>query len=591
MSTRIEDYGLIGDGETTALVSRDGAIDWLCLPRVDSDACFAALLGDERHGSWRIGPAFEGWRSTRRYRPDTLILETEFARGANAVRVTDFMPMRDRTPVLIRMVTGLRGQVEMRYELGLRFDYGLLPPWQEMRPDGTVTGVVRPDQVALRGPVPLRLTDRQVGATFTVSAGQTLSFTLAYGWSRADPPPAPDAEQALAATEKYWRGWIGRFDRKTHWPDATRRSLITLKALIHRPSGGMLAAPTTSLPEVIGGKLNWDYRYCWLRDATFTVGALLNAGYHDEAIAWRDWMLRAIAGQPDKLRIMYRVDGARHLDEWQVKWLPGYEGSGPVRIGNAASDQEQTDVFGELIDAMHLMRQCGIESSPHADATERALLDRLEQTWPEHGHGFWEDRGKPVHYVYSKAMAWAGLDRFLKGAAQAGGIDPETVARLTGLRGRIHDEVCEKGFSRARGHFVSQYGGRHLDASLLLLAPIGFLPVDDPRMAATIEAIARDLTEAGLVLRKPRSESPHEGAFLPCACWLADVRAMQGRADDARALLERVLSVSNDLGLLSEEYDTKRARLCGNFPQALTHLGVLNTTLGLSGPVLQRAGG
>ncbi|MEO8716347.1 MAG: glycoside hydrolase family 15 protein [Acetobacteraceae bacterium] len=591
MSRPIGDYGLIGDGETAALVSRDGAIDWLCLPRFDSDSCLAALLGDERHGSWRIAPAIEGWRSSRRYRPDTLILETEFARGGNAVRVTDFMPIRDGAPAVVRIVTGLGGQVDMRLDLALRFDYGLISPWMEAHPDGSAWGVVGPDLVVLRAPVPLQVGRDRIGAAFTVSAGQSLAFTLVHGSSNEDAPPAPDAARALAATEAYWRGWIGRFDKPTHWPEATRRSLITLHALTHRPTGGLLAAPTTSLPEAIGGKMNWDYRYCWLRDATFAVGALLNAGYHEEARAWRDWMLRAVAGQPDKLRIMYRVDGGRHLNEWEVKWLPGYENSRPVHVGNKAADQEQTDVFGELIDAMSLMRRAGIEPSEHARATERALLERLEQTWPQTGHGFWENRGDPLHYTYSKVMAWAGVDRFLRGAARDGGADAETIARLTALRDAIHDEVCEKGFDKARGYFVERYGGHHIDASLLLLAPVGFLPVGDPRMAATIEAIARDLTEGGLVLRKPRDEAPDEGAFLPCACWLADVRAMQGRHAEARSLLERVLSVGNDLGLLSEEYDTTRERLCGNFPQALTHLGVLNTTLGLSGPVLQRAGG
>ncbi len=532
----------------------------------------------------------------RRYRPDTLVLETEFSRGSNAVRLTDFMPVRDIPPSagtasLIRLVTGLRGQVDMRFDLMLRFDYGLLRPWQQALPDGNACCLAGPDQMVVQAPVKLHVSEDQIGAAFTVTAGQTLAFTLVHGASNHAAPMCPDPAQALAATEAFWRGWIGRFRRPTHWPEATRRSLLTLKALIHRPTGGLLAAPTTSLPEVIGGGENWDYRYCWLRDATFTIGALLNAGYHDEATAWRDWMLRAIAGTPESLRIMYRVNGARHLNEWTVRWLPGYEGSSPVRIGNQAADQEQTDVIGELIDAMSLMRRANIGNSPHGVAMEHALMRRLEQTWADSGHGLWESRAAPRQYVYSKVMAWAGVDRFLRGPARDGAVDPELVGRLTALRARIHEEVCRKGFDSARGHFVSTYGGRHLDASLLLLAPIGFLPVQDPRMAATIEATARDLTEEGLVLRKPRSESPHEGAFLPCACWLADAWAMQGRAPQARALLERVLSVSNDLGLLSEEYDTSRRRLCGNFPQALTHLGIVNTTLGLSGPVLQRGGG
>ena len=590
MSTFLEEYGLIGDGQTAALVSRRGAIDWLCLPRFDSDACLAALLGEERHGTWRIGPVAEGWRTTRRYLPDTLILQTEFARGRNVVLLTDFMPMRSDAPTVVRIVRGIGGQVALLFDLRLRFDYGLISPWLRECADGSVQGVVGPDLVTLRASVPVRVADGRVAADFTVSAGQTIAFTLTHG-SSAKPAPAPlDPAKALAETEHFWRQWIGRFDRPTNWPTVTRRSLITLKALVHQPSGGLLAAPTTSLPEAIGGSLNWDYRYCWLRDATFTVGALLNAGYHDEAIAWRDWMLRALAGQPDKLRTMYRVDGGRHAEEREVPWLPGYEGSCPVRIGNSAADQKQTDIFGELIDALHLMRQAGIPNSEHGVVTEHALLERLEQTWPQAGHGFWEDRGEPRRYTYDKAIAWAGVDRFLRGAAR-GGVDSAMLARLRALRQQIHDEVCERGFDRARGHFVAFYGDSHLDASLLLLAPMGFLPVSDPRMAATIEAIARDLTEHGLVLRKPREQSTDEGAFLPCTCWLADVRAMQGRELEARRLLERVTGLANDVALLSEEYDTARKRLCGNFPQALSHLAVLNTTLGLSGPVLQRAGG
>ena len=389
MSAPLEDYGLIGDGETAALVSRDGAIDWLCLPRFDSDACFAALLGEERHGSWRIGPAFEGWRVERRYREDTLILETEFSRGANAVRLTDFMPIRAGAPAIVRIVTGLGGQIPMRLDLAPRFDYGQIAPWMRACQDGSVEGVVGPDLLVLRSPVPVRVAKDRAGAGFTVSAGQTLAFTLVHGASDQPAPASPRAETALAATEAYWRDWIGRFTRPTSWPDATRRSLITLKALIHRPTGGLLAAPTTSLPEVLGGRMNWDYRYCWLRDASFAVGALLNAGYHDEAIAWRDWMLRAVAGQPDRMRIMYRVDGGRHVNEWEVKWLPGYAGSRPVRVGNQAAGQEQTDVFGELIDAMDLMRRAEIAAGEHGEATERALLKRLEETWPQAGHGFW----------------------------------------------------------------------------------------------------------------------------------------------------------------------------------------------------------
>ncbi len=446
MSMPLEDYGLIGDGQTVALVSRQGAIDWLCLPRFDSDACLAALLGDEQHGSWRIGPAAAGWRITRRYRPDTLILETEFARGPNAVRLTDFMPMRSGAPVLIRIVTGLGGQVDLRLDLRLRFDYGLISPWLRACPDGSVQGVVGPDMVTLRAPVPLAVSAGRVGADFTASAGQTFAFTLTHSAPNDAVPAVVKPAAALAATERFWREWIGRFDRPTHWPAATSRSLLTLKALVHQPSGGLLAAPTTSLPEAIGGSLNWDYRYCWLRDATFTVGALLNAGYREEAIAWRDWMLRAIAGQPDKLQTMYRVDGGRHVAEREVPWLPGYEGSCPVRVGNRAAEQEQTDIFGELIDALHLMRQAGIPESEHGPLTERALLERLEETWPQGGHGFWEDRGEPHRHTYAKAMAWTGVDRFLRGmtrtdSGRSGFAHPTSDAAPADPRGGVHTRV------------------------------------------------------------------------------------------------------------------------------------------------------
>jgi GH15 family glucan-1,4-alpha-glucosidase len=368
------------------------------------------------------------------------------------------------------------------------------------------------------------------------------------------------------------------------------RSLITLKALIHQSTGGLVAAPTTSLPEVIGGSSNWDYRYCWLRDATFTIIALLNAGYHDDAIAWRDWMLRAIAASPDRLRIMYRVDGSRHLPEWTVSWLPGFAGSRPVRIGNDAAAQEQIDVHGELIEAMHLFERAGISRPSHGLALERALVDRLETVWTDPGHGLWEARGEPKHYVYSKVMAWVGIDRFLKGSKPANPEDRDLFARLNALRQAMHQEICQKGYSTRRGHFVQHYGSEKLDASLLLLAPIGFLPIDDPRIRGTIEAVQRELTEDGLVHRKPPAESGGEGAFLPCSCWLADCLSMLGQDQQAAALLERVLEVRNDLGLLAEEYDLQRRQLCGNFPQALSHLALVNTALGLSGPVLVRAG-
>jgi GH15 family glucan-1,4-alpha-glucosidase len=588
MTLPLEDYGLIGDLETAALVSRTGSIDWLCLPRFDSDACCAALLGDERHGFWRIGPAFEGWSNRRGYRDDTLILESEFARGGNAARLIDFMPPRDGAPRVIRIVEGRQGQVPLRLELSLRFDYGQITPWLEPHEDATCA-IVGPDLAAIRSPIPLRSTGAVLHADFTVSAGQRLAFSLAWGPSNAGVPPEIEPGRALATTEAYWRNWAGRFAFPTRWRDPVLRSLITLKALIHRPTGGLTAAPTTSLPEVIGGSANWDYRFCWLRDATFTVGALLNAGYHDEAVAWRDWMLRAIAGSPDRLRIMYRVDGGRHVPEWELSWLPGYAGSRPARAGNAAAAQRQVDVRGELIEAMHLMDHAGLRRPMRSTALEQALVEQLETGWRQPGHGLWEDRGEPEHYVYSKVMAWVGIDRFLRGAPVE--VDPEVRQRLAGVREQIHAEVCERGYSARRGHFVQRYGTEALDGSLLLLAPAGFLPADDPRIEGTIAAIRRELMVDGLVLRKPRSQAPHEGAFLPCTCWLADCLSMQGRDEEAAELLEQVLAVRNDLGLLSEQYDPERRRLCGNFPQALSHLSLVNTALGLSGPVLERAGG
>ncbi len=590
MAGRIEDYGLIGDGETAALVCTNGSIDWLCWPRFDSDACLAALLGTEEHGFYRIGPAIQGWRSTRRYLPGTLILETTFARGGNVVRLTDFMPIRDGPSSIVRIAEGVSGSAELRLDLRLRFDYGSMPPWLECRDDG-VYAIVGPDLSVLRSPVPVRVQRGAVSGSFTVVAGQRLAFTLGYGRSDLPAPPPLNAERALTATEEYWRQWSARFSRPTQHHEAVVRSLITLKALIHRPTGGLLAAPTTSLPEVIGKTDNWDYRYCWLRDATFTVSALLNAGYHEEAGAWRDWMLRAIAGSPERLRIMYRVDGARRLREWNVDWLPGHEGSRPVRVGNSAAEQRQIDVYGELVNAFHLMNRAGLPRTDHGVTIEQALIEHLEQIWKEPDHGPWEARGKPKHYTYSKVMAWVGVDRFLRGQATTKHADPALLKRLAALRTEIHEDVCRHGYDRTARHFVQSYGSRDLDGSLLLLAPLGFLPISDERISGTIAAIEHRLMDEGFVLRKPRSEEPEAGAFLPCTLWLAECCIMQGRTATARELLERVLDVRNDLGLLSEEYHPAKRRLTGNFPQAISHLALVNTALNLAGPVLQRAGG
>ena len=590
MTARIEDYALLGDGETAALVDRRASIDWLCWPRFDSDACFASLLGNAEHGRWQIAPRDDAAAAARRYQPDTLVLETDFTTDTGGVRVTDFMPMRSAAPTLVRIVTGLRGEVAMRMDLCLRFDYGLMPPWTEPV-EGGFTAKVGPDLVVLRAAVPVEVERHSAHAAFSVAAGQRLAFVLSYGASTDEPPGQVDAERALAETQAFWRTWIGKFDKPTDWPDAVRRSLITLKALVHRPSGGLIAAPTTSLPEQPGGSSNWDYRYCWLRDATFTLSALLNAGYEEEARGWQAWILRAIAGSPDRLRIMYRVDGARRLDERTIDWLPGFRSASPVREGNLAAGQHQVDVYGELLDALDLAARAGIESGEQCAHVQQAVMAELERVWDSAGQGLWESRGQPRHYTYSRAMAWVGVDRFLRSAAAGRGVEAATLQRFARLRDQIHQDVCRNGFDDGLGHFVQHYGGQELDASLLLLPIVGFLPADDPRIAATVAAIERDLMQDGLV-RRTRAEGPNpEGAFLACSFWLADCQSMQGRAADARRTFERVLAVRNDLGLLSEEYNVPGRHLAGNFPQALSHLGLVTTGLSLSGPVLTRGGG
>ena len=589
MASCIGDYGLIGDGHTAALVARDGSIDWLCMPRFDSDACFSALLGSAEHGRWQIGPVCAEAEVRRFYQDDSLVLHHEFATGSGTARLTDFMPPRTQWPAVIRLVTGLSGTVRMRLDLALRFSYGLVPPRISFN-DRTMSAVVGPDLVVLHSPVSLNMEDGQARAKFDVTAGDRLAFVLLGGASYQPAPAKPDWEQALAQTLAYWRNWAAKFQRSTPWRDAVMRSLLTLKALIYEPTGGIVAAPTTSLPEVTGGQRNWDYRYCWLRDATFTLAALLNAVYHEEAIRWRDWLLRAIAGSPEKMQIMYRVDGGRRIDEGTIEWLPGYEGAAPVRVGNAAASQRQLDVVGELLDALRLMERAGISQPEEAVAANCELVAYLEQVWHDPDHGLWESRGEARQFTYSKVMCWVGVDRFLSsGAART---QPELRDRLRVLSSRIHSEICSRAWNHMRGHFVERYGGEQLDASLLLLPLVGFLPATDPRMRATIAAIERELTQDGLVWRRLRQEGPvKEGAFIPCSCWLADCLAMQGRRDEAAALLERVIGLRNDLGLLSEEYHPGQQRLIGNFPQALSHIALVNTALGLSGPVLQRGGG
>ncbi|GJE79102.1 glycoside hydrolase family 15 protein [Methylorubrum thiocyanatum] len=587
MSKPIESYALIGDGQTAALVARDGSIDWLCWPDFDSDACLSALLGDVENGRWLLAPAEVG-EVRRRYRGDTLVLETEFHGQAGSVRLTDFMPIRGRHSNLVRIVEGLSGAVAMDCDLRLRFDYGALPPWCEPRDDGAVATVGQ-HRVILRAPVPVTVRDGTLAAGFTLREGERHAFVLTCTASW-DPEPEPiDAQAALDGTIAHWEDWIGSFDAsRTRWPEAVKRSLLTLKAMVHQRSGGLIAAPTTSLPEAPAGDMNWDYRYSWLRDATFTLGAFINAGFTDEATAWRDWLLRAIAGAPDEMRIMYRVDGSRHLDEWTVDALPGYREARPVRIGNAASTQVQIDVYGEVLDTLALARRAGILASAHQEAMEARIVAHLEKVWHRRGSGVWESRGQPRQYTYSKAMCWVGFDRTLAHAR----LDDATRGRLEALREHVRGEVCRDGWNAGLGTFTQSYGSHALDASLLLLPLVGFLPADDPRMAATIARIGTELDQSGFIRRtRAKGNGADEGAFLPCSLWMADCLRLQGRQDEAAAYLERVLGVANDVGLLSEEYDVPAKELTGNYPQALTHLAVVNTALGLSGPVLSRGGG
>jgi GH15 family glucan-1,4-alpha-glucosidase len=586
VSKPIADYALIGDRRSAALIARDGAIDWLCWPHFDSDACFAALLGDAGNGTWRIAPRELPQHTTRRYRGDTLILETRHRMVGGTVLVTDLMPIGTPHRTIVRQVTGEAGRVAMVLDLALRFDYGSIPPWLSAEPR-IVRGVVGPDLVILRSPVDLGCNDERIVAEFVVSAGDCLKFSLQYGLSHESEPEPFDPEPAIAATEAYWREWIGKFRVHTDWPDAVKRSLITLQALTDAATGGIVAAPTTSLPEVPGGDKNWDYRYSWLRDSTFTLSAFLNAGYHEEARAWRDWLLRAVAGVPGRLRTMYRSDASRNIAPHEVSWLSGWEAATPVHVGNPAADQFQLDIYGEVIDSLHLCEQAGLRDRPWEIAIETRLVAHIEKVWERPDQGIWESRAQPQHFTYSKVMAWVGIDRYLK----LKDIEPCRRRALHALRDTMHRRICREGFSVARDSFVQTFGSEKLDASLLLLPLVGFLPIDDPRIAGTITAIEQELVEDGLVRRWRRDAGPAEGAFIACTCWLADCLAMQGRHTEARAYLERVISLANDVGLLAEEWDTQSERLIGNFPQALSHLALINTALGLCGPVLQRGGG
>ncbi len=596
MTLPIESYALIGDCETGALVGLDGSINWLCWPRFDSQACFAALLGDERNGRWRLGPTTD-YQAQRRYRDDTLVLETSFDCAEGAVTVTDFMPMRDGASDLVRIAIGRRGEVSLRSDLALRFDYGNVVPWVERTADDTLRAIAGPHKVLFRSSMPHHGEALTTVSDFKLAAGQMAIFTLSYGPSHLPDPPALDARAALARTEQFWQQWAARCCYEGDWRESVIRSLVTLKALTYAPTGGLCAAPTTSLPELLGGQRNWDYRFCWLRDATLTLLALMDAGYYDEAQAWRDWLLRAVAGSPSKLQIMYGIDGERRLPEQELDWLPGYEGSKPVRVGNAAAAQLQLDVFGEVMDALYQARTGGLVESKAGWALQVALVEHLQSIWEQPDEGIWEVRGPPRPFTHSKVMAWVALDRSIRSAEEFGLRGPVRAWRE--LRARIHRQVCEQGFDAELGSFVQYYGSKALDASLLMLPLVGFLPASDARVRGTVAAIERELTVDGLVLRyhtEPTLDGlpAGEGAFLACSFWLADNLLLQNRREEAVELFERLLSLRNDVGLLAEEYDPVQKRQLGNFPQAFSHLALVGTALNLgrsAKPAQQRGSG
>ncbi len=582
---RIEDYALIGNCETAALVARDGSIDWLCLPRFDSPACFAALLGTPEHGRWRIAPAAPEIRAARRrYRAGTLVLETDYETDTGAVTVVDCMPIRAKSPTVVRVVEGKRGRVAMRLDLVIRFDYGSLVPWVRRTSDG-IRAIGGASALRLRTPIALRGEHFHTVADFEVARGQRVPFTLGWYPSCGPEPAAAEPKTAIATTERWWRRWSRRCTYDGEWREAVVRSLITLKALTYAPTGGLVAAATTSLPERLGGVRNWDYRYCWLRDATFALYALMTGGYVDEARAWRGWLLRAIAGKPSQAQILYGVAGERLLPEWELPWLPGYEGSAPVRVGNAATSQFQLDVLGEIADSLHYARRLGLEADEDAWRVEGNLIEFVESAWRDPDEGIWEGRGPRRPFTHSKVMAWVALDRAVKAVERFGLAGP--VERWREVRAAIHDDVCENAFDRELGAFVQSYGSKLLDASLLMIPLVGFLPATDPRMLGTVEAIRKHLTRDGLVARYQTTPEldglpPGEGAFLACTFWLADNLALQGKHAEARAIFERLLDIRNDVGLLSEEYDPDARRLLGNFPQAFSHVGLINTARNLS---------
>jgi GH15 family glucan-1,4-alpha-glucosidase len=593
MPSRIEDYALIGDCQTAGLVARNGSIDWLCFPRFDSPACFAALLGTSDHGRWLLAPATEVRQIRRRYRPGTLVLETEYETDSGVVTVIDFMPPRGGTPDLIRIVEGTRGEVPMQMVLTIRFDYGSVVPWVRRTDDG-IRAIAGPETLYCRTRTELTGKGLHTVANFTIVAGQRLPFELAWSPTHGREPEPLDAERSLTETERWWSEWSNRCAFEGEWRDAVVRSLITLKALTYAPTGGIVAAPTTSLPEQIGGVRNWDYRYCWLRDATFTLYSLMAGGYTEEACAWREWLVNAVAGIPSELQIMYGLGGERRLTELELEWLPGYEGSSPVRIGNAAYRQHQLDVYGEVMDALHLTRRSGLPPSENAWRLQRGMLAFLEGDWQNPDEGIWEVRGPQRHFTHSKVMAWVAMDRAVKSVEEFGLEGPADKWRQ--IRAHIHDEVCREGFDPALNSFVQYYGSKDPDASLLMLPLVGFLPATDPRMLGTVDCIQRRLVHDGFVRRYPAALEvdglpPGEGTFLLCTFWLADNLALQGRFAEAREIFERLLDLRNDVGLLSEQYDPDAHRLVGNFPQAFSHVGLINTARNLArrgGPAQDR---
>ena len=594
MSTPIEDYALIGDCRSAALVSRDGSIDWLCWPRFDSEACFAALLGGCDHGRWLVAPRDKA-RITRQYRPNTLILETCFETADGAVVLVDFMPFHGDRSEIVRLVHGTRGRVRMHTELILRFGYGAVVPWVTRLESGVLRAIAGPDMVLLRTPVHLQGKNMTTVGEFTVMRGETIPLVLSYARSHRPILPARDPTASLEATEKFWKDWTSKCRAAGEWTDAVRRSMITLKALTYAPTGGIVAAPTTSLPEKIGGERNWDYRFCWLRDATLTLLGAMHAGYYEEAEAWREWLLRAVAGSPDQLQIMYGIGGERRLSEWVVDWLPGYEKSSPVRVGNAAHTQLQLDMFGEIMDVHHQARRGGLTTNESGWDAQIKFLEYLARIWREPDQGIWEMRGPAQHFTYSKVMAWVAFDRTIKSAENFGLEGPLEEWRR--LRDEICDDVCTHAYNKKLGTFVQAYGSDQLDASLLMVPCVGFLPVSDPRIAATIAAIERRLLRDGLVIRYCTEDvtdalPPGEGAFLACSFWLVDVYILQERFEEAENLFRRLVGLCNEVGLLSEEYDPSSRRLIGNFPQAFSHMALVNSAYNLTRvrkPLLQRA--